>query len=109
MDDTSERTFRAVKPDVTVVVGDKEFQCHRAVLCLASDYFDAMLSNAMKENKESKIILLDKDPEEWKLFYTFINPSTSVGAKINEDNVLTLIPWFNLCLMESALEVCDRG
>ena len=51
---------RAVQPDVTVVIGTTEFQCHKVILCQASEYFDAMLSSEMKESNESRIVFEDK-------------------------------------------------
>ena len=43
----------------------REYPCYRVVLSLASEYFDTMLSNSMRENETSKISFPDKDPNEW--------------------------------------------
>eukprot|EP00339_Tiarina_fusa_P026926 CAMPEP_0117044608 /NCGR_PEP_ID=MMETSP0472-20121206/30913_1 /TAXON_ID=693140 ORGANISM="Tiarina fusus, Strain LIS" /NCGR_SAMPLE_ID=MMETSP0472 /ASSEMBLY_ACC=CAM_ASM_000603 /LENGTH=340 /DNA_ID=CAMNT_0004756397 /DNA_START=135 /DNA_END=1157 /DNA_ORIENTATION=- len=106
------KRVRSQEPDVTVVVGtgeDKEeFQCYRLVLSLASECFDAMLSAGMKENLESKIEFPDKTPQEWRLFYSFLDPATSRSAKISSDNVEALIPWFHEYQMSSLLEECDN-
>jgi hypothetical protein len=63
-------------PDVTVVVGtgdnQQEFECYKVVLSFASPYLDAMLSNDMVENNNSRIEFPDKDPDEWKIVYGYM-------------------------------------
>lgn len=70
----------------------KELECYSQIFCFGSEYFDTMLSHPMKEKETSSIELPDKTPEDWKLFYEFIDPSTIVGAKVTMDNVLVLAP-----------------
>jgi len=63
-------------PDVTVVVGtgdnQQEFECYKTVLSFASQYLDAMLSNDMVENNNSRIEFPDKDPDEWEIVYGYM-------------------------------------
>jgi hypothetical protein len=101
------KTMRAVEPDVTVTVGGVEFPHYSTFLCCNSDYFDAMLSVDMKEKAEKRIDFADKDPEEWKLFYSFIDPRTCSTAKLTTENVDRLLPWFHEFAMEARLMECD--
>ena len=110
LDQTIEKCFatmRAVEPDVTVVVGGVEFQHYSTFLCCNSDYFDAMLSANMKEKAEKRIEFTNKDPEEWALFYSFIDPRTCSTAKLTCENVDMLLPWFHEFAMEERLVECD--
>ena len=84
-------TIRSQSPDLIVSVGSgesaQEFKCYKIILSFASKYLDAMLSSSMKEDTLSKIKFPNKDPEEWKMFYEFVNPQ-QIGkvkhtAKIN--------------------------
>ena len=101
------KTMRAVEPDVTVTVGGVDFLHYSTFLCCNSDYFDAMLSVDMKEKAEKRIEFVDKDPEEWKLFYSFIDPRTCNTAKLTTENVDRLLPWFHEFAMEHRLTECD--
>jgi len=72
-----------------------------------------MLSTNMTENNESRIEFPDKDPTEWhKVFYPFIDPSkigmATPSAIINDENVMTIVPWFHEFSMESHLAQCDQ-
>jgi hypothetical protein len=104
--------LRNHQPDIVVSVGSgdgkEEFECYQLILVMASEVFDAMLSGSMKESKTSRIEFPDKDPNDWKLFYTFINPSTCRDAKINTDNVMKLVPWFHQLQILPLLTECDR-
>ena len=75
-------------PDVVVTIGSgdtkREFECYAVVLCFASIVFDTMLSVKMKERATHRIAFPDKDPKEWELFYSFIDPSTCRKAKIGK-------------------------
>lgn len=101
------KTMRAVQPDVTIVVGGVEFRHYSTFLCCNSDYFDAMLSVDMKEKSERRIEFAEKDPEEWKVFYAFIDPRSCNNVKLNNDNVDMLLPWFHEFAMEEKLVECD--
>lgn len=110
------KTIRSAPPDVIVSVGSgdsvQEFECYRVVLSWASEYFDALLSSGMKEDKLGRIEFPDKDPEEFKLFYEFIKPSkiaeVKYDANIDMGNVFKLLPWFHQFEMGNHVEECDR-
>ena len=110
------KKIRSQPPDVTIAVGRgdamQEFEAHKVALSFASPYFDAMLSMEMKESSDGRIEFLDKDPEEWKLFYRCIDPSRMSAAKpdpiITAENAKTLIPWFHEFQMDSYKEEADK-
>ena len=110
------KRIRSSSPDVVVAVGTgdemEEFECYRIALSFASPYFDALLSSNMRENNQSRIEFPDKSPEEWKVFYRFIDPSrmseSSHDAVVNEENVMMLTPWFHGFQMERFIETCDK-
>ena len=55
--------------------------------------------------------LPDKDPADQKVFYPFIDPSQigmATSATINDENVMTIVPWFHEFSMESHLAQCDQ-
>lgn len=102
----SQQRRRREDPDVTVVVGDREYLHYKQVLCLACDYFDVALNIGMKEAESMRIELPDEDPSEWELFASFLEPFSQ--AKITKSNVTTLIPWFHKFGITSMLNLCDR-
>lgn len=59
--------------DVRIVVGDKTFHAHKAVLSVRSSVFAAMFNHGMKEQKESRIDITDFDAEviEQLLFFIY--------------------------------------
>jgi len=105
------KTLRSQPPDVIVTVGQGkkkiEFECYKYALCYNCEYFDSMLSLPMRENETSRIDLPDKDPEEWKTFYEFIDPATSFSAEVTNENAMILAPWFHEYQMEELLAKCD--
>lgn len=102
-------------PDVIVTVGSgdkkREFECYAVVLCFASIVFDTMLSVDMKEKATlpHPIALPDKDPQEWELFYSFIDPSINRKAKIGKPTARILLPWFHEYQMEDMVLKCDEA
>lgn len=105
------KKVRSQPPDVIVAVGSgdkrQEFGCYGAVLSFASKYLDTMLSASMRESETSRIEFPNKDPEEWKMFHTFIDPETSRGAKLTDANVFVLLPWFHEFQMDTFVKECD--
>ena len=55
--------------DVVVVAGDREFQCHRAILAAASEFFKSALTTDMREARERRITLHDVSE---KMFSTLL-------------------------------------
>ena len=105
------KTLRSQPPDVIVAVGQGddqvEFECYKYALCYNCEYFDTMFSLPLRENETSRIHLPDKDPEEWKVFYEFIDPATSTLAEVTDKNAILLVPWFHEYRMDMLLAKCD--
>jgi hypothetical protein len=99
------------EPDCKVIVGGVEFHHHSFILCFASEYFDTMLSSGMQEAQNKVIEFPDKDPEEWKLVYPFLEPrsvSTSVEVKITKENAKAVLPWFHEFGLTKLLQESDE-
>ncbi|GFO24124.1 kelch-like 40 [Plakobranchus ocellatus] len=59
--------------DVTVVVGTREFQCHRMILAATSEFFRlALVSRGMKEDLERKITLKTIDEVAFSNILTYV-------------------------------------
>jgi len=95
-------------PDVVVLVGDgdnrQEFPCYRIFLSSASNYFDQLFTTTADLHR---IELKDKHPDEWKLFYSFVDPVTLRNAQITPANVEVLVKWFHGFGMKGLLAECD--
>ena len=108
--------IKSQPPDVIVSVGTgdskQDFECYKVVMAFASPYLDAMLSSEMKEGESGRVEFPMKDPEEWKLFYAFIDPEKigqrSQQAVIDSRNVLALLPWFHEFQMDDHVKECDE-
>lgn len=108
--------LRSQTQDVIVVVGEgdaeQEFECYKLVLAFASPYLDVMLSSDMIEANSNRIKFPHRDPEEWKLFYQFIDPNqirtAMQDASINRETATTLVSWFHEFQMEAYLLKCDN-
>ena len=102
------KKLRLDDPDLTVVVGGEEFHHYSILLRYACDYFDKMLTTNMKERNELKIYFPDKDPNEWKLVYRFLEPRTATSkCSITWENVPILLPWFHELGLDALVQVCD--
>ena len=101
------KRLKSAEPDVVVVVGvgdeAKEFRCHKIALAVASGFFDAMFSSNFAENTENRVRFPNKVPEEWQLFYKFIEHQ----GRVTSTNARTLVPWFHEFGMPRYLVDCD--
>lgn len=60
--------------DVTIIVGNKEFQHSSRMLRHSSQFFDAMFSHNLREHNEMVVRFPDKDPSDWDLVRQFLEP-----------------------------------
>jgi hypothetical protein len=105
------RRSRISEPDLTVVVGGREFLHHSVMLCLASEYFDTMLSSDTREARTGRIEFPDGDPEEWVRFCRYLEPRSLFTANtfpVNEEDAKALLPWFHLFGLTNLLQECDE-
>lgn len=105
------RPIESQAPDVVIVVGDgnrrQEFACYRLFLSSASRHFGQLFSATAATTELQRIEWKDKDPDEWKLFYSFVDPATLRNAAITPENVEVLVRWFHGFGMAGLLAECD--
>eukprot|EP00548_Thalassiothrix_antarctica_P020635 CAMPEP_0194186866 /NCGR_PEP_ID=MMETSP0154-20130528/48620_1 /TAXON_ID=1049557 /ORGANISM="Thalassiothrix antarctica, Strain L6-D1" /LENGTH=295 /DNA_ID=CAMNT_0038906205 /DNA_START=70 /DNA_END=953 /DNA_ORIENTATION=- len=69
-----------------------------------------MLSSGMQESQNKVISFPDKNPEEWKLFYPFLEPrslSTSDVVGVTKENAKAILPWFHEFGLNKLLKESD--
>ena len=76
--------------DVIFEAGGVEFHVHRAILCLHSPVFEAMLNGEFKEAKQDKITLEGKDPYEMAVFLKLFYPLI-FDSPLNKGNVTKVL------------------
>jgi hypothetical protein len=101
-------TYARHEPDLTVVVGGKKFQHYSGLFCLASVYFDRMLSSDTRESRTGRIEFPEGDPEEWVRYLEPRSLFTANTFAIDEEDAKALLPWFHLFGMTNLLEECDE-
>jgi hypothetical protein len=69
------------EPDLTVIIGAKQFKCHKVILSFASTKLDSLVAASSDEVPE--LDLSNMDPDSWEKFYRCIDPSVN-AASINE-------------------------
>ncbi|NXA52348.1 KLH30 protein, partial [Nothocercus julius] len=91
--------------DVTLLVGGREFPCHRGVLALCSHYFDAMFSGNFVESITARVEIKDVDPEALEVLLDF---AYTGKITINQANVEGLIRTSNQLHFPTIQKVCSR-
>jgi hypothetical protein len=102
--DISIGAIRFSEPDIVVVAGSgkkkRTFQCHRAILSLASEKLESMIVKSSK-----KLLLPHVNPEAWAMFYTCIHPSQN-GCILNEENVKVVTPLIQQFIVLDYVALC---
>ncbi|XP_048397549.1 kelch-like protein 30 [Stegostoma tigrinum] len=91
--------------DVTLLVGGREFPCHRSVLALCSVYFHAMFSGEFVESISARVELKDIEPAAMESLIEF---AYTGKLTINQQNVESLTQTSNLLQFSSVQKVCSR-
>lgn len=108
-DDTSDRW--SVPPldrgMIEVVVEDKTFFEHSAILMAASPVFESMLACGMKETCSRRIELAGKSKGEFEVFLCFVHPGTARQQRIDVQNVDYLVAWFDEYGMNALKDECE--
>ena len=91
--------------DITVIVNDTEFKCHRNIMAAFSDFFQGALRSGMREARERKIILHDFDEEIFATLLTCIYDGKNV---VTEDNLFDI--WESADMLQIAFIVsqCEK-
>ena len=92
--------------DVILVAGGVEFHVHRAILCIHSPVFEAMLNGGFKEAKQDKITLEEKDPSEMTVFLKLMYRSKFIDSPLDEGNVTNVLALADEYQADSILEQC---
>ena len=58
--------------DVTFVIGDQEFQAHKAILAARSQVFSAMFKNDCEETRQGKVTIIDVTVEAFEELLNYI-------------------------------------
>ncbi|XP_002731630.1 kelch-like protein 24 [Saccoglossus kowalevskii] len=74
--------------DMILVVGDREFPCHRAVLAASSPYFRAMFSSDLRERHEERVTLYNVQADCMELLLDFSYTGKIVFTSRNAQDVL---------------------
>lgn len=113
------KRLKGTAPDFTVVVGGVEFHHYKLLLCMNSPFFDNMMAAKMKETKDNQVEFPDKDPEEWLLVYSFLDPMSSDSSKVArfqallpdgsypKQDAFNLVTWLDFLGMERWVRKLD--
>ncbi|XP_077344623.1 kelch-like protein 30 [Lithobates pipiens] len=97
--------FNPQLSDVTLLVQGREFPCHRAVLALCSQYFNAMFTGNFQESISAHVEIKEVDAD---VMETLINFCYTGRLTINQNNVEGLIRISNQLNFSAVRKVCIR-
>ncbi|KAM8822821.1 kelch-like protein 40b [Spinachia spinachia] len=89
--------------DCVLKIKDKEFPCHRLVLCACSSYFRAIFLSDLEESKKSEIVLEDVEPGVMGLILKYLYTSK---INVTEHNVQDIFAVANVYQIPSIFTVC---
>ncbi|XP_028918401.1 BTB/POZ domain-containing protein 8 isoform X2 [Ornithorhynchus anatinus] len=84
-------------PDIDIWIDGKCFQAHRAILCVRSSYFAAMLSGCWTESSQERITLQGVKPTEMNVMMYFIYGGTlGFPSQANVGQILNMADMYGL-------------
>ncbi|XP_070842160.1 kelch-like protein 40b [Chaetodon trifascialis] len=89
--------------DCVLKIKDKEFPCHRLVLCACSSYFRSILLSDLEESKKREIVLEDVEPGVMGLILKYLYTSK---INVTEQNVQDIFAVANMYQIPSIFTVC---
>lgn len=89
--------------DCVLKIKDKEFPCHRLVLCACSAYFRALFLSDLDESKKKEIVLEDVEPGVMGLILKYLYTS---NINVTEHNVQDIFSLANMFQIPSIFTVC---
>ncbi|XP_022800054.1 BTB and MATH domain-containing protein 36-like [Stylophora pistillata] len=92
--------------DVVLVVEEKKFHVHRAMLALWSPVFEKMFTSEFQEKEKKEIPLPDKKAVEFKEFLLHMYPSGKERA-VTEENCCYLLKLAHEYQMTAIVERCE--
>ncbi|CAL1597023.1 unnamed protein product [Knipowitschia caucasica] len=89
--------------DCKLKIKDKEFPCHRLVLCACSSYFRAIFLSDLDESKKKEVVLEDVEPGVMGLILKYLYTSQ---INVTEQNVQDIFAVANMYQIPSIFTVC---
>lgn len=89
--------------DCVLKIKDKEFPCHRLVLCACSSYFRAIFLSDLDESKKREVVLEDVEPGVMGLILKYLYTSK---INVTEQNVQDIFAVANMYQIPSIFTVC---
>ncbi|XP_077591828.1 kelch-like protein 40b [Stigmatopora nigra] len=89
--------------DCVLKIKDKEFPCHRLVLCACSSYFRALFLSDVEESKKREVVLEDVEPGVMGLILKYLYTSR---INVTEQNVQDIFAVANIYQIPSIFTVC---
>ncbi|XP_070708836.1 kelch-like protein 40b [Pempheris klunzingeri] len=89
--------------DCVLKIKDKEFPCHRLVLCACSSYFRSIFLSDLDESKKKEIVLEDVEPGVMGLILKYLYTSK---INVTEQNVQDIFAVANMYQIPSIFTVC---
>lgn len=89
--------------DCVLKIKDKEFPCHRLVLCACSSYFRTIFLSDLDESKKKEIVLEDVEPGVMGLILKYLYTSK---INVTEHNVQDIFAVANMYQIPSIFTVC---
>lgn len=105
LDQYEELLNSAKLSDVTIVVGDKKFPAHKAILASRSPVFSAMFEHEMLENKKNVVEISDVHPEIMAEVLRFIYADKVNNIKETAADLLVVADKYQL---ESLRLMCEE-
>ncbi|XP_008556025.2 speckle-type POZ protein B isoform X1 [Microplitis demolitor] len=92
--------------DIVLVVDNRKFLAHKAILMARSAVFFAMFSNAMKEQKENEVNIPDMNPDIFEKMLEFMY--TDEITDIDDNDIVDLLDAAEKYQLPSLKELCER-
>lgn len=90
--------------DVTFIIGEHRFNCHKNILAAGTKYFDGMFGNDFKEADKRDVELKDIDEVGFKVLLEYVYTGKTELDKMTVKKVLAVASYFRVeCLLEKCV------